>query len=269
LRQLIEEELAPYGIHDGKKIVISARRVMLPPATAQTIALAIHELATNAAKYGALSSSNGTLTVTWVDENDAIKLVWEEHADTTVEPPASAGFGTRSVIVSVKSQLGGEVDFDWRPNGLRCTLIFPNAGQPPVKPERAVPKSRISVRPSVPPGGNRVLVVEDEALVALGMCELLGELGYRVVGPFRKTSDALPVVKESGADFAVLDINLGGEMAYPLADALMSNGVPFLFVTGYSDDAIEDRFKGVSVLQKPVARDALKSALEQVTGGAS
>ena len=104
-------------------------------------------------------------------------------------------------------------------------------------------------------------MVEDEALVALGMCELLSELGYNVIGPFGKTSDALPVVKASGADLAILDINLGGELAYSLADALLSREVPFLFVTGYSADAIEERFKGVTVLQKPVGRDSLSRAL--------
>ena len=93
------------------------------------------------------------------------------------------------------------------------------------------------------------------------MCELLSELGYSVIGPFGKTSDALPVVKASGADLAILDINLGSELAYSLADALLSREVPFLFVTGYSADAIEERFKGVTVLQKPVGRDSLSHAL--------
>ena len=235
---------------------------MLPPTTAQTIALAIHELATNAVKYGALSLATGSLGIAWaINKKNGIELVWEESNGPAVQKPKTSGFGTKSVIVSVESQLGGKVDFNWRAQGLSCTLQFPNADQPIVTEGPSAPAQRDANWPQPISAGARVLVVEDEALVALGMCELLSELGYSVIGPFGKTSDALPVVKASGADLAILDINLGSELAYSLADALLSREVPFLFVTGYSADAIEERFKGVTVLQKPVGRDSLSHAL--------
>src|SRR6476469_9188849 len=121
--KLIDEELAPYAT--GDQIELSGPEIQLEPATAQTVALALHELVTNSAKYGALSTLSGRLSVGWDDHAGLLKIIWVETGGPLVEKPVSRGFGTRSVIASIESQLGGQAEFDWRPEGLVCCLSVP------------------------------------------------------------------------------------------------------------------------------------------------
>jgi PAS domain S-box-containing protein len=123
IRKLIDEELAPYST--GEQIELSGPEVQLEPTTAQTVALALHELVTNSAKYGALSTLSGRLSVGWEDHAGQLRIIWVESGGPAVEKPVSRGFGTRSVIASIESQLGGQAEFDWRPEGLVCCLTVP------------------------------------------------------------------------------------------------------------------------------------------------
>jgi len=104
---------------------LSGPEVQLLPSTAQTLALTLHELVTNSAKYGALSTQAGRLSIKWEDETGLLRLVWEETGGPPVREPMSRGFGTRSVIASIESQLGGRAEFDWHPTGLVCRLAVP------------------------------------------------------------------------------------------------------------------------------------------------
>lgn len=121
--KLVDEELAPYAM--GDQITLSGSEVHLQPATAQTLALALHELVTNSAKYGALSTLSGRLSLQWGVDNDLLTLAWQETDGPPVQTPTSKGFGTRSVIASIESQLGGRAEFDWRSEGLVCRLSVP------------------------------------------------------------------------------------------------------------------------------------------------
>ncbi|UPK29018.1 HWE histidine kinase domain-containing protein [Bradyrhizobium sp. 195] len=123
LSRLIDEELAPYSL--GGQIILAGPEVQLVPATAQTLALALHELFTNSAKYGALSTRSGRLTIGWQVEDQVLTLSWEESGGPLVMTPKSRGFGTRSLLASVESQLGGQALFDWRAEGLLCRLEVP------------------------------------------------------------------------------------------------------------------------------------------------
>ena len=104
----------------------------------------------------------------------------------------------------------------------------------------------------------RVLLVEDEALVAMMIQECLTEYGHSVVGPIGRAADALAAAKQGEFDAAILDINLGDGMAYPVAEILSERGVPFAFVTGYEADTVDERFSKVPVLQKPIERQMLQ-----------
>jgi two-component sensor histidine kinase/DNA-binding response OmpR family regulator len=121
--RLVDEELAPYST--GDQIKFYGTEIQLQPATAQTLALALHELVTNSAKYGALSTLSGRLSIKWETEADVLRMVWEEKNGPVVAKPVSRGFGTRSVIASIESQLGGQAEFDWRSEGLICRLSVP------------------------------------------------------------------------------------------------------------------------------------------------
>src|SRR5499427_3545194 len=126
LNRLVDEEFAPYRA--GGKDRVSARGpvVVLPPATAQTIALALHELATNAAKHGALSTETGRVDLTWRTEPGKLQLVWTESDGPQITPPERRGYGSRAIVAGIERQLGGLVHFDWRPDGLCCTLCVPH-----------------------------------------------------------------------------------------------------------------------------------------------
>jgi two-component sensor histidine kinase/CheY-like chemotaxis protein len=123
MRKLIDEELAPYSV--GDQIALCGSELQLQPATAQTLALALHELVTNSAKYGALSTVSGRLSVKWEAQAGFLVLTWEERGGPPVQKPISKGFGTRSVIASIESQLGGQAEFEWRSEGLYCRLSVP------------------------------------------------------------------------------------------------------------------------------------------------
>jgi PAS domain S-box-containing protein len=121
--RLVDEEIAPYS--SGDQIEFYGPELKLQPATAQTLALALHELVTNSAKYGALSTLSGRLRIGWEVRGDALQLTWEEKGGPPVEAPLSRGFGTRSVIASIETQLGGKAEFDWKAEGLVCQLSVP------------------------------------------------------------------------------------------------------------------------------------------------
>jgi PAS domain S-box-containing protein len=144
ITKLVDEELAPYSM--GDQIASSGSNIQLQPATAQTLAMALHELVTNSAKYGALSTLSGRLTIKWEVQADILEMLWEERDGPAVQKPVSRGFGTRSVIASIESQLGGQAEFDWRSEGLICRLSVPLM--------RGVAARRLGTRENLPVGGN-------------------------------------------------------------------------------------------------------------------
>ena len=125
LNRLVEEEFAPYRVADNERVSAQGPVVLLPPATAQTIALALHELATNAAKYGALSADTGRVELTWHTEPGKLELVWAESGGPEITSPNRRGYGSRVIVAGIEHQLGGMVKFDWQPDGLRCSLSVP------------------------------------------------------------------------------------------------------------------------------------------------
>jgi two-component sensor histidine kinase/DNA-binding response OmpR family regulator len=262
LGNLIDEELAPYRSGHAERLDISGPKVLLDPTKAQTLALALHELATNAAKYGALSSATGKLKLRWELQDDALIIHWHETAGPETRKPAITGFGTQIIAGSIDRQLGGKTEFEWLPTGLRCTLTVPR-GERPAQTTVATSDVR-PVRPSVRSvAARRVMIVEDEALVALVLADQLTYMGVSVIGPCGSVAAAKAVVAENDLDAAILDVNLGGEMVYPVAELLLAKGIPFIFVTGYGQESIDKRFSFAPVLEKPVEQATLSDVLGQ------
>jgi CheY-like chemotaxis protein len=100
-------------------------------------------------------------------------------------------------------------------------------------------------------------LVEDEMLVAWLLEDMLADLGCAVVGPASSVKQALAMIDAEAIDAAVLDVNLNGQMSYPIADALVARGVPFVFSTGYDKDTLLDGYRTFPVLQKPFHREEL------------
>ena len=112
--------------------------------------------------------------------------------------------------------------------------------------------------------GRRVLLVEDEPIVAWLLKDMLVDLGCSVVGPAADVNQALAMIDAESIDVAVLDVNLRGQMSYPIADVLVARGVPFVFSTGYDKDRLLDGYRTFPALQKPFHRSDLGDTLAKL-----
>jgi PAS domain S-box-containing protein len=262
LARLVDEELAPFRGREAEKIVATGPDVSLEPRTAQTLALALHELATNAVKYGALSADNGRVRASWELNPTSLTFHWFESGGPPTKAPLSPGFGIRVIDASIQRQLEGEARFDWCPDGLHCSLTVPRREgiEPMARP--AGPLRMVGEEGAALPirlhTGNRVLIVEDEILVAMMMRDIMGELGFEVLGPFARLSEAMVAAVHEDIDAGIIDVNLGGEFVYPVADVLVARNIPLVFITGYGVESIDARFAGLPVIKKPVQRQVLQ-----------
>lgn len=259
LHGLVDEELAPYRVGHAERIRTTGPEVLLQPASAQTLALALHELATNAAKYGALSLESGQLRLSWVLNDGKLNLDWRECGGPATKAPSAKGFGTRIITASIERQLFGNVAFDWHPDGLRCVISVPLCN---TMGASELSESRGDVDPAtagtrIVLAGGSIMLVEDEAIVALAVNDSLTDMGFSVVGPFSRISDACRALQDNQVDAAILDVNLAGETVYSLAEMLTARKIPFVFATGYGAESIESRFEHIPVLQKPIEKDML------------
>jgi two-component sensor histidine kinase len=126
LSRLIEAVLEPYRQSGQNRIAIEGPNVAVGSNTTTSLALVLHELATNAAKYGCLSCSEGELTIHWTLQGEDVDLLWTENGGPAIEaPPSFEGFGTQLSQRSIAGQLGGTLEREWRPEGLRVHMIIP------------------------------------------------------------------------------------------------------------------------------------------------
>jgi PAS domain S-box-containing protein len=260
--KLVDEELAPFRSADAGRIRVSGPKVLLNPTTAQTLALALHELATNAVKYGALSQSSGNLELKWDIEPESIVVDWRERGGPPVREPRSTGFGTRIITGSVERQLGGKATFDWQPDGLSCVLRVPHHQPTAARSDTVVNLPDGAASRGLP--SQRIMIVEDEALVAMILEDQLEELGISIVATCASVPEAMRAIEKSAPAAAILDVNLGGQLVYPVADRLIDRGIPFVFVTGYGRESVDQRYSFVKVLEKPVERQALEGLFSMI-----
>jgi CheY-like chemotaxis protein len=163
---------------------------------------------------------------------------------------------------SIERQLEGKADFLWRPDGLHCSLHVPRGDRiEPMGRHGDAHRGLGEDKPSLPlrlATGNRILLVEDEILVAMMMKDILSELGFVVIGPFSRLTEAMVAAVHDEIDAGIIDVNLGGEFVYPVADVLVARKIPFVFVTGYGVESIDGRFRDVPIIKKPVQRQVLQ-----------
>lgn len=257
LRRLVEEELAPYRVGgEAARATASGPSLLLSPAATQSLALALHELATNAAKYGALSRPAGRVAVEWQRAGGGLALAWTETGGPRVaQPPSRKGFGGTVITASIEQQLQGQVTLAWLPEGLHATMWIPathlahtEAPVPPSAPEPPPRADKVSLRPT---GAHRILVAEDEPVLTMGMQVVLGEAGFAIVGPAATLEQALALASSETFDAAVIDYNLAGAPSDPLANLLRSRGIPFALVTGYAPSGLPAALADVPCIVKP------------------
>jgi two-component sensor histidine kinase len=126
IHSLVSEELAAYSRDREARVQVAGPKCLLGPSTAQAVAVTLHELATNAAKYGGLSAPEGKVRVEWLLGADGrLVLRWTETGGPPVKPPTRQGFGTRVMDSMIRAQLKGEFRLDWRAEGLACEITLP------------------------------------------------------------------------------------------------------------------------------------------------
>jgi two-component sensor histidine kinase len=125
LHSLVTEELAPYCLGGTSRADIVGPELVLQPQSAQAIAMVLHELTTNAVKYGALSIPSGRLRIEWSRGETHLVIRWSEAGGPPVKPPQRQGFGTRVVNRVIQAELEGQLRFEWNPEGVACEIIIP------------------------------------------------------------------------------------------------------------------------------------------------
>jgi PAS domain S-box-containing protein len=261
LAQIVADETAGYR-GDGQ-VNIAGPHVLLSPNAVQPVGLLIHELATNAVKYGALSAHTGCVDIGWsLLPSGELRLRWTESGGPPAQAPVATGFGSTLIKEVTCRQLGGSLSLDWPTEGLQLVVTLPLAVY---RPDilRLAAKAPVVSSAEVRSRG-RVLVVEDEVLIALAICKDLAALGWDILGPAASIEEAKALLTVTAPpDAAVLDINLAGKLVYPLADLLRSQLVPIVFCSGYEQLESNSAYDVLPHLRKPVDVQQLDNVLRR------
>lgn len=268
LAGLVREQVL-VDARDGNRIGCSGPLLPLDPRTAVQLSLVLHELATNARKYGALSVATGRLSINWRLRQRArreLELTWTESGVPIVRAPTTHGFGTDLIRRSLEAG-GGAADLHWGPDGMTCELRLPlpeECDRAPSGTRSAERRNRVvHDRPAAADlHGARILVIEDEPFVAMDLEAQLTALGAEVVGTAATVEKARALVAGQPADAALLDADLGGCPVDDVAAALTREGIPFAFATGYGRDALPCAFRHAPILGKPFGGDQLLAVLQ-------
>jgi len=269
--ELVSEQVL-IGAPNDDRISCSGPLLVLDAQAAVHLALVLHELATNARKHGALSVPTGRLSVTWqVRTNGGCSLLlsWRESHGPRVSAPSAHGFGRTLIEQTVRAH-GGEAAVDYRTDGLtyEIKLPLPETARPSAGIDASAPKTSRGPSLLAQPDnrralqGKRILVIEDEPLVAMDVESTLATAGCDVVGPAATLERAKLLIEESDCDAVLLDVNLAGQPVDELATLLTRKNRPFAFVTGYGREALPSGFRGAVVLGKPFGADQLLATVE-------
>lgn len=226
---------------------------------------ALHELATNSAKYGAFSVPDGAVVVQW-SLCGKILLSWREVGGPPVVEPLRRGFGSTLIERSLVIETGGSSILRFPEKGCECEIRIPLsaiAHRPSFKP-----RATLAEPTTIGPARDRplsVLVVEDSSLVLMMIEDAILDSGWSMVGPATRVDEALRLAETETFDIALLDINLDGEMSWAVAALLKSRGIPLMFSTGYDGAAVlPPEFSSEAIIAKPFTAVILRQRLSDL-----
>jgi PAS domain S-box-containing protein len=272
LRELARVQLAHFKDLIGTRIELKGPPVLISASAAQAIGMALHELATNAGKYGALTNSTGKVTIEWGLEcsqasDTTFGMSWCEQGGPPVAEPSRHGFGSTVIGSLAERSLDASIDLRFHTTGL-CWQLSSNGANilEGARSSHAAARPRAADTPAQLSPRSRVLVVEDEPLAAMEIAQVLDAAGFDVAGPVGSTPAALDLLQQNGCDAAVLDINLGGETSEAVTRELLKRGVPFVTLSGYSRDQYPSAFASAPALMKPLRPELLVAELKRCIG---
>ena len=269
LHSLLSAEVETYGKVEDRLILIGPE-VMLQPRAFTPMALVVHELVTNARKYGALSVPGGKITVTtFSDEIGNVSVTWVETGGPPVTAPIRKGFGSTVLAQVIPFELNGSSSPRYLTLGYCLDIVLPAAvaqcvERPPTVPqqsEEAIGAAVADVKRLL----SRCLLVEDNLFIAIDAEDLLRSLGAENVVVASSVADALAVLATQSFSFALLDVSLGSENSLPVARYTKAHSVPFAFGTGYGEDlSMGAALVDVPIITKPYHRVSMLKALDKL-----
>lgn len=254
MTRLLREELEPFGSRQDA-IKTEGVDLVLTPKSALSLSLAIHELVTNAAKYGAFSTPTGSVAVRWtLADDNSVSLSWVEAGGPPVRPPTRRGFGSTLIERALAMETGGRATLRYLPGGLVCDVFLPSSSvlSRNIAPSASPPAAELAMKVDSGELPYRILVVEDSFFVVTLLDRIFADLGWQTVGPATRLADALELARTGVFDAALLDVNLNGEMSWDVARVLAERGVPFIFSTGYDiKTVLPGHLAGNTIISKP------------------
>ncbi len=263
LTELIREQVLLGGAGD-ERITCLGPKILLDPQMTVHMALVLHELATNARKYGALSTPKGCLSIAWEVRSNgqrSLSLQWVERNGPKVDAPRARGFGSTLIEKTLRGH-GGAASVRYVAEGLVCEITLPLpdhlrrnvGGSAAGKDAYERPKAsdeQMGLK------GMRIIIIEDEPLVSMDMEAILAAAGCEIVGSAATFERAKALIEQADCNAALLDANLSGDAVDELAAKLTERDISFSFVTGYERTALPQGFRDAIFLKKPFSGDEL------------
>jgi PAS domain S-box-containing protein len=268
LEQLAKYQLAHFGDLIGVRIFLQGAKMYVTPSAAQALGMALHELAMNAAKHGALSGERGRVDISWhilvEGYKGAFMIEWAEHDGPPIRKEGS-GFGSTVLSRMVQATLGGTAELEFRPSGLLWSLKCPLASV--LESGRAMSAAERPPPGPIPfPRAPRVLIVEDEALVALEIEHTLHRAGFAIAGLASRTEAAIRIVEDDGCEAAVIDLRLADGTSSRIAQVLANKSIPFAVLTAYSREQLPEELRSAPYIHKPLKGEVLVERLRGLLG---
>jgi CheY-like chemotaxis protein len=260
---LIESEAGAYLNGGARRLQLIGPDARLQPQAFSVLALVMHELVTNSAKYGALTDRHGTVAIeTRIDASDNFIIDWRERGGPPVHAPKRRGFGSTVIERTIPYDLKGEAHVEFDLGGLHACFLIPAAHVQRIDKSMAATARAASTTSEQLAIPDDILIVEDNFIIALDLEETLRKLGALDIRTASNVATALAAIKERTPRYALLDVNLGVETSFEVATRLVALGVPFAFMTGYGENApFPPELAQAPRVRKPFTQQSLAAVL--------
>lgn len=266
LIELFENEANAY-VNDTSQVKIDGISVNILPTAVSCLVLVIHEMFTNAVKYGALSSPSGQVHITWyVNKQDKLQIEWRESGGPLVKTPERKGFGTTIITRSIPHELDGTSHIAYEEKGVHAVFEIPEKNYSVTVVESHLSAAeKIQTQKDSYDTEKSILILEDNIFIGMDTEKMVENLGFKDVFLCANNAEALDCIKNDNIKYAILDYNLGTETSEMVALYLLEKGTPFFFASGYGNQInVLQELQHIPVVIKPYDMAAIKTALNNL-----